>query len=144
MTRAELVAHRNTLFQRDSQRYDLLDPTKTKQCLIDSLSTLVEKGHFIEFTCIQSDHHDDSALGEHCHRNGYCADVWFNSIDRIGSYLDADSHAFALAVKDVSELPRLHQVGLAGSAQIARLRDQAGDKQFDDGGADHIHLGTED
>ena len=64
------------VFQRDSEKSDLMDPNMTQTTLIALLLDLVNKGHHIEITAIRTDHSDDSSLGLHCHHNGYCADLW--------------------------------------------------------------------
>ena len=140
--RDALVASPNTFFQRTSQKVDLASVEITKTDLIALLGELVAKGHIIEFTAIKSDHHDDSALGEHCHFNGYCADLWPLASRAQGDYLDAEDPRFQAFLRDVSASRWLYQVGLAGSAWISQNAVAAGDNVFRDDGEDHIHLGA--
>lgn len=141
--RQSLVAHPHTIFQSDGQRQDLLNPAKTQTGLIALLLELVQKGHIILFTAIRSDHHDDSALGEHCHANGFCADVWpLNSVNAT-DYIDAGDDRFAAFLSDAKRSLWLYQIGLAGTADTHANRLAAGPTVFDDDGADHIHLGAE-
>lgn len=141
--RQALVNSPHTFFQSQSQRDDLLDPNKTQTTLIALLSDLVAKGWNIEFTAIRSDHHDDSALGEHCHAHGYCADCWPLSGPTAGAYLDANDPRFAQFCHDAGFDPNEHQVGLAGSAWTHANAIAAGSSVFQDSGADHVHLGSQ-
>lgn len=140
--RQGLVASPLTLFQRDSQRSDLLDPSLTQTQLIALLIELVTKGYAIEFTAIRSDHHDDSALGLHCHANGYCADLWPLNTPTAGDYMDANDKRFGQFLFDASNSMWLYQIGLAGEADTLRNRGCAGRTVFEDDGGDHIHLGA--
>lgn len=141
--RQALVASPNTIFQRQSQRDDLLAPDLTQTGLIALLSDLVAKGHIIEFTAIKSDHHDDSDLGEHCHWNGYCADLWPLASTTPGDYLDASDPRFSTFLRDLAEVACLYQIGLAGSAWTQANAIAAGPTVFRDLGADHIHAGAQ-
>lgn len=138
-----LVAHPNTIFQRQSQRDDLLDLNKTKTENVALLIELVKKGHIIEFTAIKSDHHDDSALGEHCHFNGYCDDCWPLASNKAGDYLDASDPRFQQFLKDAADSPYIHQIGLAGTAVTKDNIAAAGAPYFEDSGSDHVHLGSQ-
>ena len=140
--RQALVASPNTFFQAASQRTDLENPATTQTGLIALLTELVAKGHCIEFTAIKTDHHDDSALGERCHFNGYCADLWPLASATAGDYLDAGDPRFQAFLRDVSASTWLYQVGLAGSAWTSGNAVAAGDTVFHDDGADHIHCGA--
>lgn len=82
------------VFQRDSEKSDLMDPNMTQTTLIALLLDLVNKGHHIEITAIRTDHSDDSSLGLHCHHNGYCADLWPLGSTAPGDYLDASNPYF--------------------------------------------------
>lgn len=141
--RQMLVDSPRTFFQAESQREDLLNPEITQTYLIAMLLALVNKGWNLEFTAIKSDHHDDSALGEHCHFNGYCADLWPLASPAAGNYLNAASPAFQQFLRDVAASPYLYQVGLAGSADSSVNRDCAGATCFEDDGGDHIHIGVQ-
>jgi hypothetical protein len=140
--RQALVDSPQTVFQAESQRSDLLDPALTQTGLIALLSELVAKGHVLLFTAVKSDHHDDSGLGEHCHFNGYCADLWPLHSANPTDYIDASDPAFAVFLKDVDASDWTYQIGLAGSAWTSANAVAAGDAVFHDDGADHIHLGS--
>ena len=140
--RHALVNHANTLFQRQSQRDDLLDVNMTQTELIALLLGLANKGHIILFTAVHADHHNDCALGLHSHSNGYAADVWFQKTRSITDYLDAESPEFLRALADAAKSPWLYQIGIAGSANTLSDHEAAGPTAFADGGADHIHLGA--
>jgi hypothetical protein len=140
--RQALVDSPNTLFTDATQRSDLLDENITQTYLIALLSNLVAKGHVIEFTAIKTDHHDDSALGEYCHFNGWCADCWPLSTTTAGAYLDAGDARFLSFLSDAAADPDLFQIGLAGSAWTPEAIAAAGPTVFEDAGGDHIHLGA--
>ena len=59
------------IFQKDSQRADLLDTTRTNSGLI-ALMLDVDTFHF-EVTSVRSDHHDDGPRG---HAGGRALDGW--------------------------------------------------------------------
>lgn len=141
-TRAVLVRHPKLILRSDSQRTDLLSPTLTQSYLVAFLLELLDLGHYIEVTAVRSDHGDDSDLGEHCHANGYCADVWFNNSAQRGDYLSAADSRFVSALFDARHSNYLYQIGLAGSANNAGNRLAAGPTMFIDDGADHVHLGA--
>jgi len=138
--RQALVDSPNTFFTADSQRSDLLDETITQTGLIALLSDLVAKGHIIEFTAIKTDHSDDSALGLHCHFNGYCADLWPLRSRTAGDWIVADNLGPFCA--NAAADPCLFQIGLAGTAWTPKAIAAAGPTCFHDDGADHIHLGA--
>jgi hypothetical protein len=140
--RKALVEHPHTIFRRQSQRDDLLDPDKTQTDLIALLADLVNKGHIILFTAVRSDHGDDSYLGFHCHAHGFCADVWPLASPQDGDYLDAGDSRFVKFCHDAGFDPYEHQVGLAGSAWTHADVIAAGSGVFHDDGADHVHLGA--
>jgi hypothetical protein len=140
--RDALIASPLTFFQDDTQRADLDDVDTTQTGLIALLSELVAKGHAIEFTAVKTDHRDDSALGEHCHFNGYCADLWPLASATAGDYLDAGDPRFQAFLRDVATSPYLYQVGLAGTAWTSANAVAAGGTVFHDDGADHVHLGA--
>lgn len=140
--RSALVNHPHTLFQRESQRDDLMDPHLTQTDLIALLLELVGKGHIILFTAVRSDHHDDSALGVHSHANGYAADTWPMNSTAPTDYATADSERMTAFLVDAAKSPFLFQIGLAGSADTAKDEIAAGRTVFGDGGEDHCHLGS--
>lgn len=140
--RDNLIASPNTFFQATSQKIDLASIELTNTDLIALLAELVAKGHILEFTAIKSDHHDDSALGEHCHFNGYCADLWPLASRTAGDYLDAEDVRFRTFLQDVASSQYLYQVGLAGTAWTSANAVAAGGRVFHDDGDDHVHLGA--
>lgn len=136
-----------TIFQRDSQRDDLLDISKTQTYLIELLSHMVMMGWAMEFTAICSDHHDDSALApgpDHIgtHARGWAADCWPLRTAVAGDYLDPADPRFQRFLADLANAPALKQIGLAGGAQTSANVAAAGPTVFDDDGADHIHIGA--
>ena len=131
------------VFQADSQRADLMDSAMTQTQLIALLLDLaVGKRWNLEVTAVRSDHHDDSALGLHCHANGYCADLWPLRSAKPGDYLDAGDVLFQDFLADAAESSWLYQIGLAGSAFTSANMHYAGSTAFEDDGADHVHLGA--
>jgi hypothetical protein len=129
------------VFQRDSQRSDLMDPNLTQTGLI-ALLLDVTAGTTWEVTAVRSDHHDDSALGEHTHANGYCLDGWPLNSKTPGDYMNANTLVFDKALRAASGSAWLYQIGLAGSAWSDEAVQNAGPTAFHDDGADHIHLGA--
>jgi hypothetical protein len=141
--RQALVDSKQTIFQNDSQRTDLLNPDLTQTGLIAVLSELVAKGFYLLFTAVKSDHHDDSGLGEHCHFNGYCADLWPLHSSTATDYINADDPKFAVFLKVLASCRYHYQTGLAGSADTDACHEAAGPTCFSDSGADHIHVGAQ-
>lgn len=142
--RAALVASRNTIFQKDSQRSDLLDENLTQTGLIEVLSELCIVGDVpFEFTAVKSDHHNDSDLGERCHFNGFCADGWFLNSPTAGDYMDANDPRFQANLAKLAAIRARYQTGLAGSAYTSANVAAAGRDVFQDSGADHIHIGAQ-
>lgn len=141
--RQALVKSPQTVFQADSQKSDLLDPNITQTGLIAVLSELVAKGYYLLITAVKSDHHDDSALGEHCHFNGYAADLWPLHSSTGTDYINADDPKFAVFLKVLASCAYHYQTGLAGSADTDALHAAAGPTCFSDSGADHIHVGAQ-
>jgi hypothetical protein len=131
------------VFQSASQRADLLDLGKTQTQLIALLIGLADRGHIMEITAVRSDHHDDSALGLHCHANGYCVDLWPLTSPTPGSYLDASDPSFQDFLRDAAASPWLYQIGLVGDgADSAENFRAAGPTAFQDDGGAHVHLGA--
>ncbi|HEX3670249.1 MAG TPA: hypothetical protein VHT92_00960 [Candidatus Cybelea sp.] len=131
------------VFQSPVEKGDLLDPNRTQTQLIALLLDLAKgKGWHIEITAVRTDHHDDSALGLHCHANGYAADCWPLASATPGNYLDAGDPRFASFLRDAAASSWLYQIGLAGSAYTAANMAAAGSNAFQDDGADHVHLGA--
>jgi hypothetical protein len=132
------------IFQDGIQATDIMDPSKTKTQLIALLLELVDKGWHLEVTAVKSDHHNDSALGEYCHYNGYCADVWPLNSATPGDYIDASSPKFQQFLRDAATSPWLHQIGLVGDgADSPENFAAAGPTAFQDDGGAHIHLGAQ-
>lgn len=141
--RQKLVGHPNIFFQNDRQKADLLDPEKTQTSLIALLIELViVKGQLLVITAVRSDHHDDSALGLHCHANGYAVDCWPLTMKNLNAYADGISAPMTSLLVDASRSTWLHQIGLAGSADESGNHALAGPTAFSDSGPDHIHLGA--
>lgn len=139
--RQELVSL--LVFQSSVEKGDLLDPNRTQTQLIALLLDLAKgKGWHIEITAVRTDHHDDSALGLHCHANGYAADCWPLASATPGNYLDAGDPRFANFLKDAAASSWIYQIGLAGSAYTSANMAAAGSNAFQDDGADHVHLGA--
>jgi hypothetical protein len=130
-------------FQDDTQQSDLLDENLTQTDLIALLIELVNKGHHLELTAVRSDHADDSALGLHCHANGYCADMWPLTGPTAGAWLDAGDPYFQEFLQDAAASQWLFHIGLAGSAWTSDNVASAGSTVFQDDGADHVHLAAQ-
>jgi len=129
------------IFQDDTQRADLMDPSKTQTNLIALLLDLSQTFP-IEITAVRSDHHDDSALGLNCHANGYAVDCWPLQTNQPGNYYDAENPHFLDFLTVAAQSPWCYQIGLAGSAQTDAAVKASKGKSFMDDGADHIHLGA--
>ena len=137
--RQKLVANSKLQFTNESQKQDLLDPTKTKTGLVAMLQYVLDHAQFgFKLTAVKTDHHDDSALGPHSHFDGQAVDGW--PIDSNGIYLDAND--LSIWIEDIDDCNFIYQVGLAGSAYTQDNMELLGDKGFQDSGADHIHLGA--
>lgn len=140
---ARLDLVQRSFFQDRTQSADLVAPNLTQTSLIALLLDITNGGVILEFTAVRSDHSDDSALGEHCHANGWCADVWPLASYKQDDYLDANDPRFARFLSIASRSPFLYQIGLAGSADTSVNRRAAGATVFSDDGADHVHLGAQ-
>jgi len=138
--RAALVS--KLIFQDETQKSDLLDESKTQTSLIAYLLGLVDKGYHIEITAVRTDHDDDSALGLHCHANGYAVDCWPLNSATPGDYMTQDTHPFRQFLVDAASSPWNFQIGLGGCADNSGDAIAAGSTEFPDNGADHIHLGS--
>jgi hypothetical protein len=131
------------VFQSGTERGDLLDPNRTQTQLVALLLDLAKnKGWHIEITAVRTDHHNDSALGLHCHANGYAADCWPLASATPGNYLDASDDRFRRFLQDAASSAWIFQIGLAGSAYTSANMAAAGPTAFQDDGADHVHLGA--
>lgn len=130
------------IFQRDSQRADLLDPQKTKTQLI-ALLTEITKFYPLEITAVRSDHHDDSEKGEHCHANGYAVDCWPLRSNQAEDYAQAESGTMSSFLRYAAASPWLHQIGLGGSADTETNRGWAGPTCFEDSNEDHVHISAQ-
>ena len=135
--RAQLC--KRLIFQDDTQRADLMDPAKTQTQLI-ALLLAASNGRYLEITAVRTDHHDDSALGEHCHANGFAVDCWPLHTLNAGDYLDAGEYGFSIWLASFVQSDWLHNVGLAGSALTYANLVTLGGKGFQDDGGDHVHL----
>ncbi len=131
------------VFQRGTERGDLLDPNRTQTQLIALLLDLAKThGWHIEITAVRSDHHDDSGLGLHCHANGYAADCWPLKSATPQDYLDAGDPRFQKFLRDAAASSWTYQIGLAGTADTSTNMAAAGKTAFQDSGPDHVHLGA--
>ena len=118
-----------------------MSPNVTQTTLIALLLDVTEHVR-LEVTAVKTDHHDDSALGLHCHFNGYAIDLWPLQSNEAGDYLDADDPRFAAFLKIVSTSPWSYQIGLAGEANTEANMASAGSSAFVDDGGDHVHIGA--
>ncbi len=122
------------VFQRGTEKGDLLDPNRTQTQLIALLLDLAKThGWHIEITAVRTDHHDDSSLGLHCHANGYAADCWPLKSAAPQDYLDAGDPRFqeiltrcgglVVALSDRTRRYRVHvgQYGRGGKRRVPRL-----------------------
>ena len=142
--RKALIEHKHLFWSnKGSQQGDISDETKTKTNLIELLTDLLAKGHIIFITCVNSDHHDDTNLGLHCHHNGYAFDCWPQNSVSPGDFCNADDPKMLKFLEDAAIDPIWYQTGLAGSAYTHADVVAAGRGVFADDGADHIHLGVQ-
>lgn len=130
------------IFQRDSERADLMDPARTHTELIALLIEILDKGFHLEITAVRADHHDDSGLGRHTHANGEAVDCWPLITNTAGHYLDAEAPLFQDFLEAAAASPWLYQIGLAGTAWTPANAAAAGASAFHDTGADHVHIGS--
>jgi hypothetical protein len=142
--RERLVAR--LIFQRDSQRSDLLDPASTNTALIAALYALTEGGHHLEITAVRTDHHFDGE-GDGYHASGCAVDLWPLVDGTQGNYVSPETLAFRSFLQAVADVPYRMQVGLGGSAWTqanveATGLDLASASVFQDDGEDHVHLGV--
>jgi hypothetical protein len=156
-TREKVAA---ALFYQDdgTMKAQILDETKTNTLLIGGLEYLIDRGHLMVLTALAPPtHHDDSDLNPDDPRHtgthagganedgtptgGFAADLWFLTEAVATSYMDAGDHRFALALTHCSQMPSLHQIGLAGSAVTDENKAAAGFTVFVDEGGDHVHIG---
>jgi hypothetical protein len=128
-------------FNKASNHADILDEHKTQTNLIEMIVDLLKKNHIIYFTAINSDHHDDSALGLHCHHNGYAFDCWPMKSDKSGDYFDVDSSGFLSFLHDASTDVNYYQIGLTPDCYTPAAIAVSGNNVYMDDGASHIHLG---
>lgn len=145
--RQELVNSANVLFQDDTQRSDLLDPSKTQDNLVKALWYLT-RADFVMITAVKTDHSDDSDLGTHCHFNGYCVDLWPVYIsDTLHKWSYYPPTGLTPFLQRMASTPYVVEIGLAGSAYIQANITAAQHGRvldvFHDDGADHIHMGVQ-
>ena len=144
--RTQLCASANIKFQRMTQRDDLMTD-RTQQTLIRALWAIT-RGFPIMITACVTDHSDDTALGKHCHHNGYCVDCWPIYVPRGSdwSYYDPASMDFRIFLRYVSNAPFVREIGLAGSAWSNQNMTAAllCKDVFHDDGEEHIHIGVGD
>jgi hypothetical protein len=144
--RAELCTR--LMFQRDSQKEDLMNPAMTNTALIAGLLELTNNFEIV-ITAVRSDHHDDGPYG---HAGGFAADLWVNDSANPTDYADAGSLTMQRFLRNVGQSEWVWQVGLAGSADTPENRAATGlpyeswnapKTVFSDDGADHIHFGVD-
>ena len=133
-------------FTDDTQKTDLLSPDITKTeliaLLVDVLASISGGAYFIGVTAVKTDHHDDSALGEYTHFNGYCIDCWPFDMTT-NDYVPVDSDDMKNFLEAAAKSKWLFQIGLAGAAYNPQCLVWAGSTAFHDDGADHIHFGAQ-
>ncbi len=123
-----------------TQRADFLDPRYTNTNLIAFTAALIAKGYHVEITAVNRDHSDDSALGYHCHHNGFAWDGWPLTGPIPGEYLDQSDPVFARFLGDATSCAFYLKTGLAGEAATPENFAAAGAAVFHDDGADHVHF----
>ncbi|MGA8574773.1 MAG: hypothetical protein WB609_03680 [Candidatus Cybelea sp.] len=112
----------------------------TQTQLIALLLGLLQKGHQIEITMVQTGHHDD---GPHGHAGGYAVDCWPLASAKAGDYIDASTEAFRTFLSDAAASPWLYQIGLVGDGADSKENfAAAGPTAFQDDGGAHVHLGA--
>lgn len=124
--------------QNIAARRDLLNPALTQDHLIKLLARAVfpypfGRGFHLVLTSINSDHHDDSALGPHSHHAGFAVDVWPVHEQDMKSFL-----------QDMATHNRwVTKIGLGGSSQqFMDTIDWGSTIVFNDNNTDHVHLQT--
>lgn len=142
LARQALVDSGRLFFQNDTQKSDLLNPGLTQTELIAFLLELTNLGFNLEITAVRTDHSDDLALGEHCHANGYCVDLWPLKRAIAADYMGPNDPGMISFLESCAASNWLYQIGLAGSAYTEENAAAAGHTAFADDGADHIHLGA--
>jgi hypothetical protein len=147
--RQDVVDSPNTIFQRQSQRDDLLNESLTDSNLIALIQHLLACGHTIGFTAIRSDHHIDGNNGHN--PGGIAFDGWPLKSTTAGDWMDANDPAFRVYLQDVASFSGIWQIGLAGTADTDANRAatdlpyeawKAPQTVFSDEGADHVHHGA--
>lgn len=142
-----VIDHPHTIFRSQSQKDDLLDPSRTQTGLIALIVHLLGRGHIIEFTAIRADHGDDTGLNPTppyvgTHGGGFAFDSWPLATPSEGDYLSATDARFAAYLRDAADCPFHFQTGLAGTAYCSLAISAAGPGEFHDDGADHVHLSS--
>jgi hypothetical protein len=147
-TRIALANSPRLIYQRASQKSDLIDYTKTRTQLVAAIAHLVANGWYLTITALVSDHHDDTGIcrsgppycGTHAH--GWAADLWPMDPNRPGRYLDAGDLHFQKFLSQVMAVPFYMQTGLGGTSDTKTNQDSAGPQWFPDSDEDHVHIGT--
>jgi hypothetical protein len=142
--RQAVVDSPHTIFQADSQRSDLLDTTKTDSNLIALVQFLLDRGHIIGFTAVNTDHHYDGTTE---HSAGLAFDGWPMNSTTPGDWV-TDLKPY---LNDVAAFPGIRNIGLAGSAytpdnvaatglvETQNVESASAAVVFHDDGADHVH-----
>lgn len=133
------------VFENKTDLADILNPNKTHDNLIHLLIELVNKKYVLGITCVNTLHHDDSSLGEHCHRNCWAIDLWPMNSHKAGDWMDASTHNFRQFLKDVAACKFYCQTGLVGDgADSPENFLAAGPKAFQDDGGAHVHISAQE
>jgi hypothetical protein len=145
---ARLIVAKRCIIRDANALVDILNSeaggTRTEliALLLDASAAAAALERVLLVTSVRSDHRDDSALGEHSHANGYCADVWLLRSRIDGDYESGTSEIFALWLSAIRRSPWLYQIGLAGEAATQSNLVMISPRGFIDSGADHVHLGA--
>ena len=124
----------------------------TQPQLVSYLLSLLDAGHYIEITAVQTGHHNDGYKG---HAGGYAVDCWPLASPNPGDYLAATDPRFARFLEDAAASKFRYQIGLVGdgadsaenfalaiSAAQTGGNYEAGVTVFQDDGGPHVHLGA--
>ena len=145
MTRQQLVDSGHLVFQKASQKSDLLDPAKSNDGLIAYLSQLLGQfGHHLEVTAVNSDHPtNDGGPNGRGHNAGCAIDGWPLASGTAGDFLDAATAEFRTFLQHAAASKPLLQIGLVGDGADSPANfAAAGPTAFHDDGGAHVHLGA--
>lgn len=161
--RESLVKNSHLIFQPgsyyDAMQEDLLaigtpgtTYTGTQTTLIALLQYLIDKGHILELTMVQTGHHDDGVNG---HAGGCAADCWPLESSTEGDWLDAGDQRFQQFLYDIGKFAEAYQTGMVGDGSDSdtnfhyaakgyqeRGAYVDGVSTFQDSGGAHVHMGA--